>query len=75
VATQDHQAVIPDSIVQQEEERGFDRPGILCQTLAFVTNGVAIGTRQQVSTLLDQYRKQKIYKRRINPIPQVGKRP
>jgi hypothetical protein len=72
VATEDHRAVIPDSIVQQEEERGFDRPGILRQSLAFITNGVAIGNQQQVSTLLEQYRQRQIYKRRKNPIPQLG---
>ncbi len=72
VATKDNQAVIPDSIVRQEEERGFARPGVFRQTLPFITNGVAIGSWQKVSALLEEYRQKRHYKRRRNPIPQLG---
>ena len=72
VATQENQATIPDSIVQQEAARGFTRPGVFRQTLSFITQGVALGNRQQVSQLLEKFRQKKIYKRRRNPIPQLG---
>lgn len=72
VATKDNQAVIPDSIVKQEEERGFARPGVFRRRLPFFTQGVAIGGRQEVSRLLEEYREKGLYQRRKHPIPQLG---
>ena len=72
VATQDNQAVIPDSIVQQEEARGFARPGVFRRRLRFFTDGVALGGRQAVTALVEEYRDKGHYKRRRNPIPQLG---
>ncbi|HUV12372.1 MAG TPA: hypothetical protein VMY18_01950 [Acidobacteriota bacterium] len=74
VATKDNQAVIPDSIVRQEEARGFARPGVFCRRLPFFTQGVAIGGRQEVSRLLEEYREKGLYTRRRNPIPQLAGR-
>jgi hypothetical protein len=72
VATKDNQAVIPDSIVKQEEERGFARPGVLRRRLPFFTQGVALGGYQKVSRLLEEYREKGRYQRRKHPIPQLG---
>ena len=72
VATTEKQVVIPNSIVQQEKNRGFSREGLFRRRLRFFTDGVALGSRQEVRVLLEKYRGQGLYKRRINPIPQLG---
>jgi len=72
VATQDNQAVIPDWILRREQKRGFGRPGAFARRLRFFTDGVAIGDQQQVSRVLEQYRKQGLYTRRQSPIPQLA---
>ncbi len=72
VATKDNQAVIPDWVLRREEKRGFAKPGVFSRRLRFFTDGVAIGSQRQVSRVLEQYRKQGIYTRRKNPIPQLA---
>jgi hypothetical protein len=72
VATQENQAVIPSLIMQQEQRRGFARPGIFRYRLRFFTDGVALGSWPEVRALLENYRKKGLYKRRKNPIPQLG---
>jgi hypothetical protein len=73
VATKESQAVIPDSIIRQEEERGFDRPGIFRQSFSFITKGGALGSLDRVSERLKECRELGIYQRRKNPIPQLGR--
>ena len=72
VATKDNQAVIPDSILRQEKERGFAQPGTFRRSLGFLTMGGAIGSRQRVSRRLEECREAGIYRRRKYPIPQLG---
>jgi REP element-mobilizing transposase RayT len=72
VTSKERQAAIPSSIVRQERQRGFARPGLFRRRLRFFTDGVALGHRQQVSVLLENYRNRGLYQRRKNPIPQLG---
>mgnify|MGYP001820875316 CR=1 FL=1 len=72
VATKEKQGVIPAAIKRREEERGFDRPGMLGRRLRFLTDGVAIGAHEPVDALLKKYREKGLYKRRKNPSPQLG---
>jgi len=72
VATKEQQGVIPAAIKRREEERGFARPGMLGRRLRFLTDGVAIGGHDPVHALLKKYREEGLYKRRKNPIPQLG---
>jgi hypothetical protein len=72
VTTKPNQAVIPDWILQDEEARGFARPGALRQRLRCLTDGVAIGGWEPVRRVLENYRREGRYVRRRNPIPQLG---
>jgi REP element-mobilizing transposase RayT len=72
VATRDNQAVIADWIVRREQKRGFAQRGLFSRRLRFFTDGVAIGGHQPVSGLLQAYRERGLYRRRKNPIPQLG---
>jgi hypothetical protein len=71
VAPQAEQGVIADSLLQQEQKRGFAPAGLFRRRLRFFTDGVAIGSHQQVSLLLEHYRDQGLYRRRKKPIPQL----
>jgi len=71
-ANDEGKQVIPDWIVRREERRGFARPGMFRQRLPFFSKGVVIGSRDRIALVLDQYRKKGLYKRRRNPIPQLG---
>jgi hypothetical protein len=72
VTTNPNQAVIPDWILQDEQARGFARPGALRQRLRGLTDGVAIGGWEPVRRVLEHYRREGRYVRRRNPIPQLG---
>jgi hypothetical protein len=72
VATKQRQGVIPASLKRREQERGFARPGILRRRLRFITDGIAIGGQGPVETLLERYREAGHYRRRKQPIPQLG---
>lgn len=72
VPTRDNQAAIPRWILQQEQRRGFARPGAFRRRLRFMTDGLAIGPAEKVAQLLETFRKQSRYRRRRHPIPQLG---
>ena len=72
VPTRENQAAIPDWILRQEERRGFARPGGFRRRLRFLTDGLAVGSAAKVAQLLETYRRQGRYRRRRNPIPQLG---
>lgn len=72
VRAKGNQAVIDARLLQQEAERGFARPGLYRRRLRFFSDGVALGSHQQVSRLLASYRRRGLYRRRKNPIPQLG---
>ena len=72
VPTKDNQAAIPQWILQQEQQRGFARPGAFRRRLRFLTDGLAVGPAEKVARLLETYRQQGRYRRRRHPIPQLG---
>jgi len=72
VATNEKQGVIPAALERRETERGYGRPGLLRRRLRFVTDGIAIGGWDPVHALLKRYREEGLYRRRRNPIPQLG---
>ena len=74
VTSKRSQGVIAEPVPRREEERSFVRPGLFCRRLRFFSDGVAIGRRDQVSVLIEVYRQAGIYKRRRNPVPQLGGR-
>jgi hypothetical protein len=71
VPTREGQAVIPESVFDREEERGWGRPGIYLRRCRFWSDGLAIGSRQVVKPVLGQYRDQGYYKNRQEPVPQL----
>jgi hypothetical protein len=72
VPRKEGQGVIPAALRRLEEERGFARPGMLRRRLRFLTDGIAIGDRESVCAFLETYRQEGLYRRRKNPIPQLG---
>jgi hypothetical protein len=72
VAKKENQYVIPQALRQREEERGFHRAGIFRRRFRFLTDGIAIGGEQPVRVLLEQFREKGFYRRRKNPIQQMG---
>jgi len=72
VRTKENLGVIPAAIVRREQERGFAREGMLRRRLRFLTEGIAIGGQESVKALLERYREAGLYRRRKNPIPQLG---
>ena len=72
VPTKDNQAAIPGWIIQQEQQRGFARPGAFRRRLRFMTDGLAVGPAEKVAKLLETYRRQGRYRRRRHPIPQLA---
>jgi len=71
VPTKENQAAISRWILQQEQQRGFTRPGAFRQRLRFLTDGLAVGPAEKVAQLLETYRQQGRYRRRRHPIPQL----
>ena len=71
VAQKDSQGVIPEYIMHREEKRGFV-PGFFCSRLRLFTDGVAIGSVQDLVMLLAEYRETGRYRRRRHPISQLG---
>jgi hypothetical protein len=72
VAREPTQGMIPQALRRREQERGFARAGILRRRLRFLTDGIAVGGREPVRALLERYREEGLYRRRKNPIPQLG---
>jgi hypothetical protein len=71
VAGRQHPGVIPHSTRRQQQQHGFVRAGLLRRRLRFLSDGVAIGSRQKVRALLEHYRREGFYRRRQNPISQL----
>jgi hypothetical protein len=72
VPTKEGQARISQTILEKEARRGFQPSGQYRDRLRFFTDGLAVGSREKVSRLLDQYRQRKDYQRRKNPISQLA---
>ena len=72
VPTREGQATISQAILQREARSGFKRSGLYGNQLRFFTDGLAVGSREKVGNLLDQFRERHDYQRRKNPIPQLS---
>jgi len=72
VAGKEGQGVIPAAFLRRQQERGLGRRGLLRRRLRFLTDGIAIGDRDSVQALLERYRREGLYRRRKNPIAQLG---
>ncbi|NOZ94803.1 MAG: hypothetical protein GXP47_08715 [Acidobacteria bacterium] len=72
VPTREGQAAISPEILEQEAARGYESSGVFRKRLVYFVEGVAIGTeaflREQIGLLREQGR----YRRRKNPIRQLG---
>jgi len=68
VPTREGQARISPEILERETQRGFQRSGQYRDRLRFFTDGLAVGGRERVASLLDQFRQRKDYQRRRNPV-------
>jgi len=71
IATRETQSVISQSILRKEESRGFPRAGLFRRRFRFFTDGLALGSENEVLVVLEDYRKTGRYKRRKKPIPQL----
>jgi len=72
VPTKPGQAVIPDHVVEAEEKRGFAVRGVYRRRLGYFVDGLVIGTEEFIRSKLQLLREAGVYKRRKNPIPQLG---
>ena len=66
------QATISQALLQKEADSGFSRGGQYRQRLRFFTDGLAIGSWEEVAKLLAEFRQRNDYQRRKNPIAQLG---
>jgi len=72
VPTKDGQASISQEVLERESRRGFAREGVYRQRQRFYTDGLAIGDREEVQDLLDEFRAKGRYHRRKYPISQLS---
>jgi hypothetical protein len=72
VPTKEGQARISSEVLEEEARRGFHANGQYRDRLRFFTDGLAVGSREKVSRILDQFRQRKDYQRRRNPISHLG---
>lgn len=72
VSTQENQARISPEILQREVRSGFRLSGQYRGRLRFFSDGMAVGCKEKVGELLDQFRKRNDYQRRKNPISHLG---
>lgn len=63
---------ISQEVLNQEIARGFVTRGLYRKRLAFFVDGLAIGTESFIRDQLARLREEGHYKRRKNPIPQLG---
>jgi len=71
VPTKEGQARISPEVLEKEARSGFRGSGQYRDRLRFFTDGLAVGSREKVSLLLDQFRQRRDYRRRRNPISQL----
>jgi len=72
VQTKPGQSVIPDHVVEAEEQRGFAVRGVYRRRLGYFVDGLVIGTEAFIRSKLQLLRAAGVYQRRRNPIPQLG---
>ena len=72
VPTKPNQRPIPHRIVSEEESRGFKTQGIFRKRVRHFVDGVVVGNKEFVLQQIEKLREQGQYKRRKNPIEQLG---
>ena len=72
VPTRKGQAAISQKILDQEISRGFESRGVYLKRLGYFVDGLAVGTEQFIRDQLAMMREEGRYRRRKNPIPQLG---
>jgi hypothetical protein len=68
VTGKEGQARISPEILEREARTGFRRSGQYRDRLRFFSDGLAVGCKEKVGELLDQFRERNDYQRRKNPI-------
>jgi hypothetical protein len=72
VPTKPNQRPIPQRIITEEETRGFKPQGVFRKRIRHFVDGVAVGNKAFILQQIEQLREQGVYKRRKNPIAQMG---
>jgi REP-associated tyrosine transposase len=72
VPTKENQRPIPKRIIKEEEALGFTSQGVFRKRIRHFVDGVAIGNQEFIRRQIEQLREQGQYKRRRNPIEQMG---
>jgi len=72
VASKEGQAVIPESVLEEESARGFSEQGMYGRRLRYFADGVAVGSEVFVRQHITLLREQGRYLRRKHPIRQLG---
>lgn len=68
VPTKEGQGRISQEVLEKEARSGFQGSGQYRDRLRLFTDGLAVGSREKVSQLLEQFRQRRDYQRRRNPI-------
>lgn len=68
VQSKDNQAVIPDSIISEAEEKNFATEGLFMKKLRFFNDGLVIGSQAIVKDWLEKLKEQGKYQRRKNAV-------
>jgi len=72
VPTKEGQAAISEEILGREIARGFATSGLYRKRLRYFVDGLAVGTEEFIRAQIDLMREDGRYRRRKNPIPQLG---
>ena len=72
VPTKEGQAAISQEILEAEIARGFKVRGMFRKRLGYFVDGLAVGTEEFIRGRIEKLREEGVYKRRKNPIPQLG---
>ena len=72
VPTKPNQRPIPHRIIEEEAARGFETRGIFRKRVRHFVDGVVVGNKEFVLQQIIRLREQGQYKRRKNPIEQMG---
>ena len=72
VPTKEGQAAVSAKVLEAEIARGFKIRGMYLKRLGYWVDGIAVGTEGFVRAEISRMREDGSYKRRKNPIPQLG---
>lgn len=72
VPTKPNQRSIPQQIIEEETARGFKTQGVFLKRVRHFVDGVVVGNKAFVLQQIELLREQGRYKRRKNPIEQMG---